>query len=87
MTVRLSKEEQRKNAERAERASKIVNEYRRLFDANESTETAMTDLLADLKHLCRVLAGKRDPNGFLMWQALDRRAHGHFIAEVYGVEP
>lgn len=66
------------------RARKIVAQYKTWFDEGEPTETAIVDLLADLKHLVAVTAGAKDPNGFLLWNELNEQAHRHFIAEVYG---
>lgn len=54
-------------------------------DPNEPTETAIVDLMADLKHLVRILVNpKEDPNGHLKWQELSDSSHRHFIAEGYG---
>lgn len=66
------------------RARRIVAQYKTWFDESEPDETAIVDLLADLKHLVAVMAGRKDPNGYLKWEELTGSAHRHFIAEVNG---
>lgn len=80
----ITKTQKAENKKRRDRAREIVLEYRRRHDPDEPIETAIVDLLADLKHMVAKLAGARDPNGFLKWIRLTDSAHRHFIAEVYG---
>lgn len=40
------------NADRAERAFRVVDSYRKKHDPEEDNETVLSDLLADLLHFC-----------------------------------
>ncbi len=66
MTTTKSKQAERTNADRAERA------FRALL--NQDYEGNVCDLLTDLRHYC-------DEQG-LDFGAEDRTAHGHYLAEL-----
>ena len=83
-TKRLTAIEKADNAHRIERADEVIFEYAERWDRGEDDETTIIDLLADLKHKVGKMAGRKDPNGFLMFERLLDAAHRHYFAEVYG---
>jgi len=61
------------NAERAQRAARVLTDYKRRHDPGEDAETVLTDLLADLLHYC----DKTD----LDFAKIEERARGHYLEE------
>lgn len=64
------------NAQRSERAYRLLLIYEQQHDEGEDHETAVSDLLADLMHLC-------DDYG-IEWEEVTRRAAMHHEAESRG---
>lgn len=76
--TKISKELQERNADRAARALATLKHYNTTFHASDSDhETALTDLLTDLRHLCaqeKISFGNASQKSTMYYQAEARGA-------------